>query len=182
MIRKKTLLIISSILTLGIVIFLDISDRGLFYSEYIPVEELSKFYLHENNKNIQQSFKNNFRNPKYQFPRSDIKKIKVFQNILLISRLTSHTIIEKSKLEFILELFNNPDNFDWGETTWSIRESDYIFRFYNDSDEEVGIVWLCLEGCGMTKSKPFCPNMKFGGLSNIGKVRITKLLNRTINR
>jgi len=179
-IGKKILLILGSILIIGLIYFIDKSDRGLLYSEYIPAEEISEFYLHENNDKVQESFKKNFGNPKYEFPRSTVKKIKILDNVPLISRLTSQTITVKNKIDFILEFFNNPQNFDWGETTWSINESEYIFRFYNEANNEIGKVWLCLEGCGMTDARPFSPNMKFGGLSNVGKVKMDELLNKII--
>jgi hypothetical protein len=178
--RKKILLIFSSIIIIGTIYILDKSDRGLLYSEYIPAEEISEFYLHENNDKIQESFKKNFGNPKYDFPRCSVKKIKVLDNVPLVSRLTSNTITEKNKIDFILDFFNNPKNFDWGETTWSINESEYIFRFYDEENNEIGTVWLCFKGCGMTDARPFSPNMKFGGLSELGKLRMKELLNKTI--
>ena len=42
----------------------------------------------------------------------------------------------------------------------------------------MGKVWLCIEGCGMTKSIPFSPSMKFGGLSNVGRGNLDSLLKR----
>ena len=33
--------------------------------------------------------------------------------------------------------------------------------------------------CGMTESIPFSPTMKFGGLSVIGRYRLTKMINKT---
>jgi hypothetical protein len=76
----------------------------------------------------------------------------------------------------MINFLNNPENFSWGETTWSLNEAEYILRFYNSENEEIGKVWFCLEGCGMTKSIPFSPNMKFGGISQVGKVRIAEIL------
>ena len=175
---KKILLIISSIVIIGIIYAFDISDRGLLNSEYIPVEEASYFYVRKSNEKVQEVFKKNFGNPKYEFPRSSVKKIKILDNVPLISRFTTQTITEKNKIDFILEFFNNPQNFDWGETTWYISESEYIIRFYNEKNEEVGKVWLCMEGCGMTESRPFSPNMKFGGLSEVGKAKMNELLNK----
>ena len=174
---KKIFLILGSILIIGVIYFIDKSDRGLLYSEYIPAEEISEFYLHENNDNLQETFEKNFGNPKYEFPRSTVRKIKIINNVPLVSRLTSQTITEKKEIDFILEFFNNPQNFDWTETTWSMNESEYIFRFYNEENNEIGKVWLCLKGCRMTDSRPFSPNMKFGGLSDLGKVRMNEILN-----
>ena len=84
----------------------------------------------------------------------------------------------KGHISEVIAFFNNPINFDWGETTWEVTESEYILRFYSKQDKEIGKIWLCLEGCGMTKSIPFSPNMKYGGLSEIGKEGIEKIINK----
>ena len=81
----------------------------------------------------------------------------------------------------IVSFFNNPANFDWSETTWKVTDSEYILRFYNNQDEEIGKVWLCTEDCGMTKSIPFSPNMKYGSLSETGKERVKKIINKILS-
>ena len=82
-----------------------------------------------------------------------------------------------SSIDFSLTtFFNNPDNFSWGETTWSLDESDYILRFFDENDKLIGQIWICLEGCKMTFADPFTPNMKYGGLSKEGTEKLIKLL------
>ena len=131
--------------------------------------------MHKTTEEQEEAFRKNFGNEKYQFPRGKTEKIKLFKNILLLSRITATTVSETNR-KSLLTFFNNPDNFHWGETTWGLKESEYILRFYNANNEEIGKLWLCLEGCGMTESVPFSPNMKYGGLSKIGRERIDKLL------
>tara|TARA_R110002049_G_scaffold287285_1_gene469230 strand:- start:22 stop:582 length:561 start_codon:yes stop_codon:yes gene_type:complete len=183
---KKNILLVTTLLV-GIisVYFIDLYDRiesdGSRFSSMSFVD--NEYRLGDENNDNQypkELYSRNFGNPKYEFPRSTVKKIKISNNIPLLGRLTSKTITEKSKIEFILEIFNNPKNFDWGETTWSINESEYIFRFYDEQNLEIGKVWLCMKGCGITHSLPFSPNMKFGGLSKLGKVKINELLNKII--
>ncbi len=183
---KKKLLIISFILIgITVIYFLDLNDRltndGIEFSHMTFIDnEYSLGDENNDNQYPKELYSRNFGNPKYEFPRSNVNMIKIQNNIPLLSRLTSKTITKKSKIEFIIELFNNPKNFDWGETTWSINESEYIFRFYDEQNVEIGKVWLCMESCGMANSRPFSPNMKFGGLSELGKVRMNELLNKII--
>jgi hypothetical protein len=62
------------------------------------------------------------------------------------------------------------------ETTWSHRESEYLLRFYNGS-KVVGKIYLCLDKCGMTDTRPFTPNVKFGGLSDKGQKKLESIIN-----
>jgi len=111
---------------------------------------------------------------KYKFPRQNVDKIKLFENKPIIGTLTSKTLKKDLNLE-VINFFNDSTNFDWGEITWSFRESEYILRFYNE-DKIVGKIYLCLEGCGMIATWPFTPNMKFGGLTNEGQKRLESIL------
>ena len=134
-----------------------------------------EFHFHQTFEEQKKAYEKNYRNPEWSFPKERTETIKLYENKLLISRITSKILTEKNKTKMI-EFLNNSENFSWSETTWSLKEAEYILRFYNLKNEEIGKVWLCLEGCGMTKSIPFSPNMKFGGISQIGKSRITKIL------
>ena len=110
-------------------------------------------------------------------PKRQCWKSKIYKNEFLISRITSKTLSDKDTKSTI-DFFNNPDNFDWGETTWDLNESEYILRFFDNQDNEIGKVWLCVEACGMTESIPFSPNMKFGGLSEDGRKQLDSILKR----
>ncbi|GAL00834.1 hypothetical protein JCM19314_60 [Nonlabens ulvanivorans] len=173
----RTILILVGVAFIGFLIVVDVVDRGQYYSRYIPEDELEEFYLYKTPAQQKEAFQENFGSGKYRFPRDEVNKVKLLKNDFLISRLTSTTVSEKDKNR-LLEFFNNPDNFDWSETTWDIKESEYILRFYNSGNKEIGKIWLCLEGCGMTKSEPFSPNMKYGAMSSIGKARLKTILDR----
>ncbi len=175
----KILLVIFIIIIIGLAIVTDIFDRGQYYSTIVPKEEMIEFYMYKTTEEQEKAFEKNFGNQKYSFPREEVAEVKLFRNRFLLSRLTSKTLSKSSKSE-VITFFNNPVNFDWGETTWEVAESEYILRFYNKEDKEIGKIWLCLEGCGMTKSIPFSPNMKYGGLSKKGRKNISLILNKIL--
>ncbi|MEM7086941.1 MAG: hypothetical protein AAF489_12205 [Bacteroidota bacterium] len=181
-ILKKILLVIGILTIMGFVIIWDIADRRQFYSEHTPIDEQKVFEWkdhydeYQDHRNV---FKAHFGFGKYKFPRAYTAKIKLFKNNFLTSRLTSKTLSELNKADLIT-FFNNPSNFNWSETTWSLSESEYILRFYNKENKEIGKVWLCLEGCRMTESEPFTPNMKYGGLSEIGRENLNFILNEIL--
>ena len=178
-ILKKILLIIGILAIVGFAIVSDIFDRGQYYSKHIPTDEMNEFYMYKTSEEQEKAFEKHFGFGKYKFPREQVAKIKLFKNNFLTSRLTSKTVSELNKSDLII-FFNNPSNFDWSETTWSLSESEYILRFYNKENKEIGKVWLCLEGCGMTESEPFSPNMKYGGLSEIGKEKLNFILDEIL--
>lgn len=173
---KRILLSFFIIAFIVFVIVLDASDRGKYYSTNLPKEELNKFFMHKTSEEQEKVFEQNFGNKKYNFPREKVAKVKLFRNKFLVSRLTSKTLSESNK-EKVISFFNDPDNFDWSETTWEVTDSEYILRFYNEKGKEIGNSWLCLEDCGMTESIPFSPNMKYGGLSESGKEGLEKIIN-----
>lgn len=82
----------------------------------------------------------------------------------------------------LISFFNNSSNFDGTETTWNLSESQYILRFYNKENNQIGKVWWCLEDCGMTESKPFSPNMKYSGLSETGKQNLKFMPNEILTK
>ena len=175
-ILKKIIIVLVIIIAAIITMIFDNNDRHQFYSVATPEEELKTFFMHKTSEEQEKAYEQNFGNEKYKFPRNKVAKVKLYQNKFLISRLTSKDISESDKIK-LLNFFNDPENFSWGETTWSLDESEYILRFFDEKENEVGKIWLCLEGCGMTKSIPFSPNMKYGGLSKSGKEKIKEILN-----
>ncbi len=100
-----------------------------------------EFYMYKTSEEQEKAFEKNFGNEKCNFPREKVAKVILFKNWFLLRRLTSKTISESSKSE-VISFFNNPVNFDWGETTWEIAESDYILRFYN---KEVELTWIMMK-------------------------------------
>jgi hypothetical protein len=88
-----------------------------------------------------------------------LEKDKLFKTFWISRTLKQERVAE------IVDFFNNPLNFDWGETTWGNEDIDYIFKFYDQANRLIGKVDICYHDCGMAKSKPFTPNMKYGQLS-----------------
>ncbi len=174
---KKILFVVLVAIGIGVLVAMDIADRDIFYSRHIPEEELKEFHFYKTIDEVQKAYERNYGNPQYTFPRGNVEKVKIYKNQFLTSRITSRTLSNKDA-KSIIDLLNNPDNFDWGETTWKLNESEYILRFFDNQENEIGTVWLCVEGCGMTESIPFSPNRKFGGLSNTGRINLDNLLKR----
>lgn len=107
---------------------MDIADRDIFYSRHIPEEVIKEFHFYKTIDEVQKAYERNYGNPEYLFPRGNVEKVKIYKNQFLTSRITSKTLSNenaKSTIDFL----NDPDNFDWGETTWSLNESEYILRF-----------------------------------------------------
>jgi hypothetical protein len=174
--RKKILLFIVIIISFITIVLYDEADRSQFYSVIVSKEEFKIFFMHKTSEEQEKAYEENFGKEKYKFPRKEVAEIKLYKNVFLLSRLTSKKItkIDKKKL---LNFFNNPENFSWGETTWSKEDSEYILRFFDEKENEIGKIWLSIKDCGMTESIPFSPNMKYGGLSKVGKENIEDILN-----
>jgi len=171
---KKIIIII--ILLIGVVVigFFDHADRSLIYSKHTTEEELTEFRLHKTVEEIKTAYEKHFLDPDYIFPRKQVEKVRIYKNVPFISRLSSKKIDKRKILDFV----NNPENFDWSETTWTINESEYIFRFYDSENIEIGKIWICLNDCGMTESIPFAATMKFGTLSKIGRENISEIIKK----
>ncbi|WP_422104378.1 hypothetical protein [Winogradskyella sp.] len=178
---KKKILIITLIL-IGIIAgyFLELDDRlnnngnGISHMAFIDNE----YRLGDENKDEEhpkELYKRNFRNEDYKFPRTEVENIKIYKNLPFVSRLTGKSLSENQRIE-LQKFFNSPENFDWTETTWTLKESEYILRFFDQDEAEIGKVWLCLNNCGMTFTNPFSPNMKFGSLNNAGIKKIESIL------
>lgn len=134
---KKILFAIIIISVIGFAIISDIFDRRQYYSTFPPEEELTEFFMYKTTEEQEKAFEENFGNEKYNFPREEVAEVKLFRNTFLVSRLTSKTLSESSKTK-IISFFNDPVNFDWSETTWEVTDSEYILRFYNKEEKEIG--------------------------------------------
>jgi hypothetical protein len=124
-------------------------------------------------------YKTHIGDERYKFPGQHVDKVKLFENKPFLGTLTSKTLKKEFNQEMV-KFFNDSTNFRWSETTWSLRESEYILRFYNEG-KIIGKIYLCLEGCGMTATWPFTPNTKFGGLTTEGKERLESMLTNKKN-
>jgi hypothetical protein len=173
---KKIIGVILTILGIGIFCVIDIQDRyETNLPKYFSKEEERFFMYHKTVEESQEVIKGNWNKREYQFPREEIKTIKYYNNVPLISRLTSKELT-KEQSKNLIGIINNPNNFEWSETTWGIKESNYFFRFFNKADKEIGKFWVCFDECGMTEISPWIPTSKYGGLSKNGKSEIAKLV------
>lgn len=176
---KKTFkLLILSIFICISVILIDFNDRYFLSNKNQEVEK--EFHHNKTSEEIQNTYQKNLKNPDFIFPNQKVNKVKIYKNLPIISRL-SVIILDNNQKNEVIELFNNPDNFDWSETTWSIRESKYIIRFFDIDNKEIGKLWLCIEKCNMVEVTPFTPNIKYGHLNKIGQEKINILLNGIYN-
>ncbi|WP_196886839.1 hypothetical protein [Aureivirga sp. CE67] len=168
----KTLLIVFA-LCLGSVylVYWDIGDRLLLDK----LDKTEQIKLAKPRNTIEENYKKEFNNPKFDFPGKEISKIKIYKNTPVISRFTAETL-DKKQQEEIIQFFNNPENFSFEKTSWKIPDAEYIIRFFDKNKEEIGKVWLCLNDCEAVKSIPFSAKMKFGSLSEIGKKKIISIL------
>ncbi len=165
-----------------IILILIVVFQWLDYKDYFSYDfkEISKkeqevfewkssFKNHLDHRKV---YKKHFDNEKYKFPRQNVSKIKLLEKDKLFKSFWVSRTLKKERVNELVGVFNNPNNFDWGETTWGDNDIDYIFKFYNESGQLVGKVDVCYHDCRMVKSKPFTPNMKYGELSIEGVERL----------
>jgi hypothetical protein len=171
---KKLKILILAIISLTLIYYF-IEKNDFFNTKF---QELSEKEMKEfqNQNNIKEAFRNHFTDIKLRFPKQQVSKIKIFNNIPVIGTLTGKTLKKDYISDFLYEL-NDTLNFNWTETTWDISESEYYLRFYDNQNKIIGKLYLCVKDCGMTKSFPFCPAMKFGGLSEKGLLEINRKIN-----
>jgi hypothetical protein len=173
---KKTLIILlGTILPLTLWFLIEENDYfNTDYKELTSIEEAE--FVREANPTM--IYVSHFGDDKYIFPRQNVDEIKLFKNKPFLGTLTSRTLKKEFNSD-IIKFFNDPTNFWWGETTWLHSDSQYILRFYNE-DKIVGKIYLCLDKCGMIDTKPFTPNIKFGGLTNEGQKRLESIIDNKI--
>jgi hypothetical protein len=140
------------------------------YRDLTPIE-LSMFKRHADPTPVYTSYLGNHQ---FAFPRQQVDRIKLFQNTVIIGSLTPKTLRKEFNTN-VMRFFNSSNFYSWAETTWSLREADYILRFYY-KDQVVGKAYLCLEGCGMIGTRPFTPNIKFGALTEDGRKELENML------
>jgi hypothetical protein len=121
-------------------------------------------------------YRQHFTDTTFVFPRQQVKTIKLFQNIPMLGVFTAKTLKPENNKLFI-KFVNDTINFEFTETTWSLSDSEYYVRLYGKNDDVVGKIYLCLEDCGMTDARPFCPAMKYGALSATGRQTVIDIIN-----
>lgn len=143
--------------------------------------EIFKWKDGDTSEKLMGRYRQYFSDSEYTFPRQSVSKVKMFKNIPMLGILTGKTL-HQNLVDRFVEFCNDTANFTWAETTWEISESEYYFKLYSKDNDVVGKVYFCLEDCGMTHARPFCPSMKFGMLSENGLIGIRKLINSKDNR
>lgn len=106
---------------IGFLVATDLWDRGIFYSRHTPEAEMREFRLYKTTEEVQKAYERNYGNPKYVFPGGVVDKVKIYRNQFMISRVTSKTLSVEDAVATV-DFLNNPDNFDWRETTWRSAE------------------------------------------------------------
>jgi hypothetical protein len=149
--------------------FLDYKDFYQYdFNELSDSEtELFKYkaaYDFQDHRNV---YKGYFGNAQFLFPRHKVDKIVLLEKDKIFKTFWIKRRLKNERINEIIGLFNTPENFDWGETTWGPSDYDYIFKFYNNGDL-VGRIDMCYHDCGMIRTRPFSPNRKYGQLSQIG--------------
>jgi hypothetical protein len=129
---------------------------------------------------IYKVYRQNMFDTTYSFPRQKTEKIKLYKNIPLIGVFTAKTLKSNKNTAFV-NFCNDSTNFSWGETTWGYYEAEYYIKLYNSENVTVGKIYICMKDCGMTSARPFCPAMKFGGLSGKGIKWLNELINNNNN-
>lgn len=167
---KQYLILIVIGTTLGIWFWAEKQDY--FQSEYKTLNpaqaKLFNWQNGDNDSSLKARFIRHFADTALAFPGKQVSKIRLFKNTPVLGSLTFKNLKQNKLAEFI-QFCNNPDNYSWAETTWNSSESEWYIKCYNMQNRVVGKMYFCLKDCGMSKSIPFCPAMKFGGLSQNGQ-------------
>jgi hypothetical protein len=179
--KRLKQILITIILLFGLYsIWFWVDTKDYFKAEYNDLtkeqENLFKWKESDNEKSLQEKYRNHFTDKEFSFPRQKVSKVKIFKNNFTTRLFTSKTLNQELIEPFII-FCNDTTNFNWKETTWQTDESEYYLKFYNEKNKVIGKIYFCLDDCGMTSSRPFCPAMKFGGLTENGLKQIRKIIN-----
>lgn len=183
-IKKTFFFILTVIVVLLVWFWLDQNDYFNTYYNDLTDEQKSEFKwkpeYSASGKELKDKYRSQFSNDEFKYPRQHVESIKMYKNIPILNIFTGRYLNAELSAS-LLNFCNNPDNFDWGETTWGIHEAEYFFKLYNKQDQSIGKIYFCLDGCGQVFAEPFSPRMKFGGLSKKGLMDISGLI-RKINQ
>jgi len=169
---KRTIKIILIIIIAGVIYkWLDLNDY--YQVNYLELsekeQELFEWKSHYDEfLDHRKAYEKYFDNDKFKFPRQEVSKIKMLEKDKVFKTFWISRTLKQERVTEIVGLFNNTLNFDWGETTWGDEDVDYIFKFYDKSNRLIGKVDICYHDCGMVRSKPFTPNIKYGQLTHYG--------------
>lgn len=154
-------------------------NQDYFLSDYNDLtEQQSSIFTwqdEDDGEQLMQRYRQHFTDREFIFPRQKVNQVKLFKNLPLLGVFTGKTL-RQTKIGDFLVFCNDTTNFDWGESTWGLSESEYYFKLYNLEGKVVGKIYFMLSEQPMTESRPFCPSMKFGGLSNRGFIWINELI------
>ena len=183
--KRLKQILLSIILLFGLYcIWFWLDTKDYFKAEYkdLTNEQKNIFTWNDNdNENtLQGKYRNHFTDNEFLFPRQKVSKVKIFENNLTTRLFTGKTL-KKELTETFVSFCNDTTNFNWNETTWQTDESEYYFKLYNEKDKVIGKIYFCLDSCGMTSSRPFCPAMKFCGLTEKGLKQIRNIINEKAN-
>lgn len=124
---------------------------------------------------LQSAFIAQFKNKELEFPRQRVSKIKLFRNIPVIGIFTGKSLDNK-QADLVLKFSNDPSNFDWGETTWTFWDPEYVLKFYSEGGSVIGKMFICMKGGGIIGARPFSPRMKLGQLSEKGERQLNQVI------
>ncbi len=167
--------------TLGVILVVVISlwfyvNKKHDFNNAIPSPTADEVTIFQNlpDSMITKIYSRHFNNPNFRFPRSEARQIILYKNNWL-RKFTSQRL-KSSWNDSITNFFNNPNNFDWSETTWQYDEAEYILKFLDSNRNLIGQIYLCLKDCGHLESSPFTPNMKFGRIKDSALNIISRII------
>ena len=182
--RIKYILLTTTILFITFVFWYWADNYDYFKTKYkdLSAEQYRIFLWQEgdSDEKLKGRFRQHFFDKEYTFPRQKVSRVVLYKNQPLLGIFTGKNLRHERINDFI-ELCNDTTNYDWGETTWEISESKYVFKLFNSEDEVIGKLYYCSNDCSMTSARPFTPNMKFGKLSSEGLKNIKVFINRKSN-
>lgn len=170
------LLIISS----AAIFVIDWNDRAFTKCPRSFSDEENKHFFHY--KTVEESQEVIIRDcteKRYKFPREQIATIKIYKNIPFLSRLLSKELTNNQILKFT-SLVNNPNNFDWNETTWRPIEANYFLKILNYENKEVGRCWILRDQVSSIELRPWIPTTKYGSLTKTGKSELNAIIGESV--
>lgn len=175
---KTTLKILLLLCAFSLIYVWDYNQRfQIEIPNFYSTEESKFFFQYKTIEESQDSITSNWSKQEYQFPRTEIARIEYCKNLPIISQLLISKVSDSHSIELI-EIINNPENFDWTETTWNRKESNYYFKFYDQKGNEVSRFWVMDEEVGMSEIRPWVPSTKYGSLSRKGVTEMSELVKR----
>lgn len=167
-----------------VVVWHKADDQDYFDGHYIELSNEEERTFHsqdgDDSDDLMARYEAHFTDTTFRFPRQKVVEIRAFRRSI-IPRVWTVNWLRETAIDDFLSLCNDTNSFSWGETTWSVSESDYFFRLYGADNRIVGDICFCLDDCHATSAKPFCPAMKFGGLSEIGLNKIKQFIDDANN-